>query len=43
MLVDEYGDNATFQMSGFVSRYVFEDEEEEEDFPTTSNNENGHP
>ncbi|EXB55170.1 hypothetical protein L484_018096 [Morus notabilis] len=45
MLVDEYGSNATFQMSGFLSSHVFDDEEEEEDdddLPSTSR-ENGHP
>ncbi|KAK6931876.1 PWWP domain [Dillenia turbinata] len=31
MLVDEYGSNATFQLPGFLSSHVFEDEEE--DFP----------
>ncbi|PON98866.1 RNA polymerase II-binding domain containing protein [Trema orientale] len=43
MLVDEYGSNATFQLSGFLSCHVFDDEEEEEDLPSTSNKENGHP
>ncbi|CAK9322349.1 unnamed protein product [Citrullus colocynthis] len=33
MLVDEYGSNATFQLSGFLSSHVFEDEDE--DLPTT--------
>nr|CAD1821118.1 unnamed protein product [Ananas comosus var. bracteatus] len=28
MLVDEYGSNATFQLSGFLSSHVFEDEED---------------
>ncbi|CAA2963396.1 Hypothetical predicted protein [Olea europaea subsp. europaea] len=31
MLVDEYGSNATFQLPGFLSSHVFEEEEEEED------------
>ncbi|KAA8533367.1 hypothetical protein F0562_033100 [Nyssa sinensis] len=30
MLVDEYGSNATFQLPGFLSSHVFEQEEEEE-------------
>ncbi|XP_062090045.1 ENHANCER OF AG-4 protein 2 [Humulus lupulus] len=42
MLVDEYGSNATFQLPGFLSCHVFEDEEEEEDHPGTYK-ENGHP
>ncbi|XP_022153132.1 ENHANCER OF AG-4 protein 2-like isoform X2 [Momordica charantia] len=33
MLVDEYGSNATFQLPGFLSSHVFEDEDE--DLPTT--------
>ncbi|XP_072966010.1 ENHANCER OF AG-4 protein 2 isoform X1 [Typha angustifolia] len=28
MLVDEYGSNATFQLSGFLSSHVFDDEED---------------
>ncbi|KAJ4822810.1 hypothetical protein Tsubulata_015812 [Turnera subulata] len=35
MLVDEYGSNATFQLPGFLSSHVFEDEDEEEDFPSS--------
>ncbi|CDP11018.1 unnamed protein product [Coffea canephora] len=31
MLVDEYGSNATYQLSGFFSSHVFEEEEEEEE------------
>ncbi|TMX04914.1 hypothetical protein EJD97_003958 [Solanum chilense] len=31
MLVDEYGSNATFQLPGFLSSHVFDEEEEEED------------
>ncbi|KAK6921459.1 CID domain [Dillenia turbinata] len=31
MLVDEYGSNATFQLPGFLSSHVFDDEED--DFP----------
>ncbi|KAG7036606.1 Protein HUA2-LIKE 1 [Cucurbita argyrosperma subsp. argyrosperma] len=34
MLVDEYGSNATFQLPGFLSSHVFEDEDED-DLPTT--------
>ncbi|XP_022982619.1 ENHANCER OF AG-4 protein 2-like [Cucurbita maxima] len=33
MLVDEYGSNATFQLPGFLSSHVFEDEDE--DLPTS--------
>ncbi|XP_048233919.1 ENHANCER OF AG-4 protein 2 isoform X2 [Ricinus communis] len=36
MLVDEYGSNATFQLPGFLSSNVFEDEDEEEDLPSSS-------
>ncbi|XP_074326933.1 ENHANCER OF AG-4 protein 2-like isoform X2 [Apium graveolens] len=32
MLVDEYGSNATFQLPGFVTSHVFDDEEEEDEF-----------
>ncbi|KAG6708048.1 hypothetical protein I3842_06G060200 [Carya illinoinensis] len=39
MLVDEYGSNATFQLPGFLSSHVFEDEEE--DFPGSSFREAG--
>ncbi|XP_050275952.1 ENHANCER OF AG-4 protein 2 isoform X4 [Quercus robur] len=39
MLVDEYGSNATFQLPGFLSSHVFEDEEE--DFPSSSFKEAG--
>uniref|UniRef100_A0A803P0F9 Endopeptidase Clp n=1 Tax=Cannabis sativa TaxID=3483 RepID=A0A803P0F9_CANSA len=35
MLVDEYGSNATFQLPGFLPCHVFEDDEEEEDQPST--------
>lgn len=31
MLVDEYGSNATFQLPGFLSSHVFNEDEEEED------------
>ncbi|WOH07477.1 hypothetical protein DCAR_0726907 [Daucus carota subsp. sativus] len=31
MLVDEYGSNATFQLPGFVTSHVFDEEEEEEE------------
>ncbi|KAF9682035.1 hypothetical protein SADUNF_Sadunf05G0066300 [Salix dunnii] len=33
MLVDEYGSNATFQLPGFLSSHVFEDDDE--DFPSS--------
>lgn len=36
MLVDEYGSNASFQLPGFLSSHVFEEEEEEEDIPSIS-------
>ncbi|XP_065865324.1 ENHANCER OF AG-4 protein 2 isoform X2 [Euphorbia lathyris] len=36
MLVDEYGSNATFQLPGLLSSNVFEDEDEEDDFPNSS-------
>ncbi|XP_044490346.1 ENHANCER OF AG-4 protein 2 isoform X2 [Mangifera indica] len=36
MLVDEYGSNTTFQLSGFLPSHVFEDEEEEEDLPSST-------
>lgn len=39
MLVDEYGSNATFQLPGFLSSHIFEDEEE--DFPSSSFKEAG--
>ncbi|KAL2339402.1 hypothetical protein Fmac_007342 [Flemingia macrophylla] len=35
MLVDEYGSNATFQLPGFLSSLVFE-EDEDDDFPIAS-------
>ncbi|KAL5826025.1 hypothetical protein ACOSQ3_017862 [Xanthoceras sorbifolium] len=35
MLVDEYGSNATFQLPGFLSSHVFEDDEEE-DLPSST-------
>ncbi|KAL8120510.1 hypothetical protein AgCh_017623 [Apium graveolens] len=31
MLVDEYGSNATFQLPGFVTAHIFDEEEEEEE------------
>ncbi|XP_061336679.1 ENHANCER OF AG-4 protein 2-like [Gastrolobium bilobum] len=34
MLVDEYGSNATFQLPGFLSSHVFE--EDEDDFPSNA-------
>uniref|UniRef100_A0A2C9W163 CID domain-containing protein n=3 Tax=Manihot esculenta TaxID=3983 RepID=A0A2C9W163_MANES len=36
MLVDEYGSNATFQLPGFLSSSVFEEEDEEDDLPGSS-------
>ncbi|CAA7026997.1 unnamed protein product [Microthlaspi erraticum] len=36
MLVDEYGSNASFQLPGFLSSHTFEDDEEDEDLPSTS-------
>ncbi|XP_010548830.2 PREDICTED: ENHANCER OF AG-4 protein 2-like [Tarenaya hassleriana] len=36
MLVDEYGSNTSFQLSGFFSSHKFEDDEEDEDLPSTS-------
>lgn len=37
MLVDEYGSNATFNMTGFLSTHGFvDDDEDEEDVPCTS-------
>lgn len=36
MLVDEYGSNATFQLPGFFSSHVFEEEEEEEETQHTA-------
>uniref|UniRef100_A0A5B7A4W9 Putative ENHANCER OF AG-4 protein 2 isoform X2 n=1 Tax=Davidia involucrata TaxID=16924 RepID=A0A5B7A4W9_DAVIN len=41
MLVDEYGSNATFQLPGFLSSHVFEEEEEEEDLPSSTCKETG--
>ncbi|GAV60995.1 PWWP domain-containing protein [Cephalotus follicularis] len=38
MLVDEYGSNATFQLPGFLSSHIFEDED---DLPSTSYIETG--
>ncbi|CAH2044135.1 unnamed protein product [Thlaspi arvense] len=35
MLVDEYGSNATIQLPGFFSSHTFEDDEEEDDLPTS--------
>ncbi|KAG7556180.1 CID domain [Arabidopsis suecica] len=35
MLVDEYGSNATFQLPGFFSSHNFEDDEEDDDLPTS--------
>ncbi|KAL1806822.1 hypothetical protein ACET3Z_029890 [Daucus carota] len=32
MLVDEYGSNTTFQLPGFVTSHVFDDEDEEDEF-----------
>ncbi|XP_057477624.1 ENHANCER OF AG-4 protein 2 isoform X2 [Actinidia eriantha] len=40
MLVDEYGSNATFQLPGFLSSHVFE-EDDEEDLPSSSYKEAG--
>ncbi|CAN4123790.1 unnamed protein product [Withania somnifera] len=39
MLVDEYGSNATFQLPGFLSSHVFNEDEEEEDAPRSLQNE----
>ncbi|KAL2545652.1 ENHANCER OF AG-4 protein 2-like [Forsythia ovata] len=36
MLVDEYGSNAMFQLPGFLSSHMFEEEEEEEDYIRTN-------
>ncbi|WCJ40047.1 Tudor/PWWP/MBT domain-containing protein [Euphorbia peplus] len=41
MLVDEYGSNATFQLPGLLSSNVFEDEDEEDDFPNSTLKESG--
>ncbi|VVB17516.1 unnamed protein product [Arabis nemorensis] len=35
MLVDEYGSNATFQLPGFFPSHTFEDDEEDDDLPTS--------
>ncbi|ESQ31869.1 hypothetical protein EUTSA_v10003519mg [Eutrema salsugineum] len=35
MLVDEYGSNATIQLSGFFSSHTFEDDEEDDDLPAS--------
>ncbi|CAD5332436.1 unnamed protein product [Arabidopsis thaliana] len=35
MLVDEYGSNVTFQLPGFFSSHNFEDDEEDDDLPTS--------
>ncbi|XP_044491976.1 ENHANCER OF AG-4 protein 2-like [Mangifera indica] len=40
MLVDEYGSNATFQLPGFISSHVFEDDEED-DLPSSTYKEVG--
>ncbi|KAJ0094602.1 hypothetical protein Patl1_16371 [Pistacia atlantica] len=40
MLVDEYGSNATFQLPGFLSSHVFEDDEED-DLPSSTYKEVG--
>uniref|UniRef100_A0A1J3CUX6 ENHANCER OF AG-4 protein 2 n=1 Tax=Noccaea caerulescens TaxID=107243 RepID=A0A1J3CUX6_NOCCA len=35
ILVDEYGSNATIQLPGFFSSHTFEDDEEDDDLPTS--------
>ncbi|KAI4328647.1 hypothetical protein L6164_020983 [Bauhinia variegata] len=35
MLVDEYGSNATFQLPGFLSSNVFEEDDEDDDLPSS--------
>ncbi|KAK1390256.1 ENHANCER OF AG-4 protein 2 [Heracleum sosnowskyi] len=37
MLVDEYGSNATFQLPGFVTSRIFDEEEEEEELQNPEN------
>ncbi|KAL1556455.1 RPR, variant 2 [Salvia divinorum] len=34
MLVDEYGSNTTFQLPGFLSSHLFEEDDDEDNFPS---------